>query len=147
MVVESLRDADLGLLINEHTVIERHNHQLYIAGVEDPWSGRHDMDKTLAGIPSKACTILMSHQPDLFDDAAARSVDLTISGHTHGGQITYPILGHRLSLAMFMTPYIHGHFRKGASQLYVNAGIGFTGPPLRLNAPPEITLYTLVSPA
>ena len=87
--------------------------------------------------------LLLSHNPDVFPVAAAQGHDLTISGHTHGGQINLEVFGHPLSFARFYTPYIYGTYRQGGSLLYVSRGIGTVGIPLRLGAPPEVNLIRL----
>jgi predicted MPP superfamily phosphohydrolase len=69
-------------------------------------------------------------------------VDLMISGHTHGGQVRVPFLG-AIVLPSGGKKYVEGLFRFDRMQLYVNRGIGTTGLPLRLNSPPEVTLFTL----
>ena len=88
--------------------------------------------------------ILLSHHPNAFVEAASSGVGLTLAGHTHGGQIALKIGSITLALARLITPYLSGLFKKGDSYLYVSRGIGTTGPPIRLNAPPEITVVELV---
>jgi predicted MPP superfamily phosphohydrolase len=111
--------------------------------------------------------ILLSHNPNSFNRAAELGIELSLAGHTHGGQVQVEILDHRLSPARFITDYIAGiysrplfeaartkasaHFiaastlQKPASVLYVNRGLGTVGAPVRLGVPPEITLLTLRS--
>jgi predicted MPP superfamily phosphohydrolase len=88
--------------------------------------------------------ILLSHNPNTFDRAAELGIDLSLSGHTHGGQISLDFISPDLSIARLMTPYVKGHFQKPGGQLYVNRGIGTIAVPIRFNAPPEITLFELV---
>lgn len=88
--------------------------------------------------------ILLSHNPNTFDRAAELGIDLSLSGHTHGGQIALNFISPDLSLARLMTPYVKGHFQKPGGQLYVNRGIGTIGIPIRFDAPPEITMFELV---
>ena len=87
--------------------------------------------------------ILLSHNPNTFDRAAELGIDLSLSGHTHGGQISLDFISPELSVARLMTPYVKGHFQKPGSQLYVNRGIGTIAVPIRFDAPPEITLFEL----
>jgi predicted MPP superfamily phosphohydrolase len=87
--------------------------------------------------------ILLAHHPNCFFRAAQLGMDFTISGHTHGGQIC--CLTPELSPGRLVSPFVAGHFRRGASQLYVNRGLGTIALPMRLFAPPEITLYELAS--
>jgi uncharacterized protein len=108
--------------------------------------------------------ILLSHNPNTFNRAAELGIELSLAGHTHGGQIQVEILDHRLSPARFITDYVAGYFQRplfapsstrivnvsahaesnhGISSLYVNRGIGTVGAPVRLGVPPEISILVL----
>ncbi len=92
-----------------------------------------------------ACfNILLSHNPDVFPVAAQKGYQLTLSGHTHGGQITVELLHRSLSVSRFFTPYVHGLYQQAGASAYVTRGIGTVGVPARLGAPPEISLIRLV---
>jgi predicted MPP superfamily phosphohydrolase len=88
--------------------------------------------------------ILMSHNPDTFDRAAEMGIDLSLAGHTHGGQVALEFVSPEIAPCRLVTPYVSGWFQKPGGQLYVNCGIGTIGPPIRLGVPPEITVYELV---
>jgi predicted MPP superfamily phosphohydrolase len=115
-----------------------------LAGINDPAGvafvadGGPDLAKALAGRDPQRELVLLAHQPKLVDEAVAQGVGLMLSGHTHGGQI-FPF-GALVRLAQ---PYLAGLYRRGATQIYVNRGTGYWGPPLRLGVPAEITLLTL----
>lgn len=87
--------------------------------------------------------ILLSHNPDVFRVAAGQGFDLTIAGHTHGGQVNVEILDQNLNAARYFTPYVRGLYREGASSIYVSSGVGTIGVPIRLGAPAEVTLLRL----
>ncbi len=87
--------------------------------------------------------ILLSHNPNSFDRAAELGIDLSLGGHTHGGQVNLEFIHPSLSPSRLITPYVQGWFQKRDAQLYVNRGIGTIGFPIRLNARPEITLFEL----
>jgi predicted MPP superfamily phosphohydrolase len=140
--VSALRDGGLRVLRNEGAHISRGEARVYIAGIEDAWTDRHDMPRTLAARDG-APTILLAHDPNHFPAAVKAGVALQLSGHTHGGQAALPVAGGRYNLARLITRYTHGLFQEGASQLYVSRGAGTTGPPLRLFAPAELTFLTL----
>jgi predicted MPP superfamily phosphohydrolase len=109
----------------------------------DDWStDRDDLDRTLAERPEGAPTVLLSHYPEFFEEAARRDVDLVLSGHTHGGQIGVPFAG-RMTLSRFARQRAAGLHERGRSRLYVHAGLGTTGPPMRLGVPPEIAVFVL----
>jgi hypothetical protein len=90
-----------------------------------------------------ALNVLMSHNPDVFPVAAAQGWDVTLAGHTHGGQVRVEILRQDLSVARFFTPYVDGLYRDGSSSIFVSRGIGTIGVPARLGAPPEVALIRL----
>jgi uncharacterized protein len=110
---------------------------LDLAGIEDP-TGEPDLAAALEGRDPERALVLLAHQPRQFLEAARREVPLTLSGHTHGGQI-WPFSW----VVALVQPYLAGLHRRGASQLYVSRGTGFWGPPMRVFAPPEITLIKL----
>ncbi len=87
--------------------------------------------------------ILLSHNPNSFDRAAELGIDLSLAGHTHGGQVTLEFVHPGLSPSRLITPYVKGWFEKNGAQLYVNRGIGTIGVPMRLGARPEITVFEL----
>ncbi len=87
--------------------------------------------------------VLMSHNPDVFPMAARQGYDLTVSGHTHGGQVRVEILREDLNVARFFTPYVDGLYRRDGRAIFVSRGIGTIGLPARLGAPPEVALLRL----
>ena len=97
-----------------------------------------DLDRALAGRQQGRPLVLLAHQPRQFAEAAKKGVSLTLSGHTHGGQI-WPFSW----IVAIVQPYLAGLHRSGDAQIYVSRGTGFWGPPMRVFAPPEITLLTL----
>lgn len=94
-------------------------------------------------VASGALNVLLQHNPDVFPTAARQGWDLTLAGHTHGGQVNVEILNQDLNVARFYTPYVRGLYRSGRSAIYVTRGIGTIGMPARIGAPPEITLLRL----
>ncbi len=90
-----------------------------------------------------AFNVLLSHNPDVFPVAARQGFPLTISGHTHGGQVRVEILSADLNMARFYTPYVDGLYRQDAASIFVSRGIGTIGIPARFGAPPEVSLLTL----
>ncbi|MBF9029390.1 metallophosphoesterase [Rhodobacterales bacterium HKCCE3408] len=102
---------------------------------------KHDLDAALSPVPEGADLILMAHEPDLWADAAPPAA-LTVSGHTHGGQI---VLGNwrPLTPSRYGQRYAHGLHEEDGRNLVVSGGIGFTAIPVRIGVPPEITLIEL----
>lgn len=143
--LEWLREMQrLGIqpLRNENTTIRRGGAVLNLAGVNDLAGERvsdgPDFDRALAGVSADGPTVLLAHQPVLVEEAAARGVDLQLSGHTHGGQM-WPF--HYVVRAV--QPSLAGLSTVEDTQLYVTRGAGFWGPPVRIGAPPDITVLTL----
>lgn len=91
--------------------------------------------------------ILLSHNPNTFDRAAELGIDLSLAGHTHGGQVRLEFVHPGLSPSLLITSYVSGWFEKNGAQLYVNRGIGTIGVPIRVGARPEITVFELVGEA
>ena len=87
--------------------------------------------------------LLLSHNPDVFPVSAKQGFQLTLSGHTHGGQINLEVANTNLNIVDLVTPYTKGLYQKPGSSLYVTSGLGTIGVPVRLGAPPEITLLRL----
>jgi len=116
---------------------------LNIAGVDHQRRNRPYLVGTHRLLRSGAMNLLLSHNPDVFPVAAAQGWDLTLAGHTHGGQVTVGILNQHLNIARFLTRYVYGLYRKPGSAIYVTSGIGTVRVPVRVGAPPEVALIRL----
>jgi predicted MPP superfamily phosphohydrolase len=116
---------------------------LNIAGVDYQRTGRQYLVGADNLIVPGATNLLLSHNPDVFPVAARHGFDITLAGHTHGGQISFEVVHPRLNVAWFYTPFIYGLYEDGASRLYVSRGIGTIGVPARLGAPPEVAVLRL----
>jgi hypothetical protein len=90
-----------------------------------------------------ALNVLLSHSPDVFRRAAHAGFQLTIAGHTHGGQVNLEILHEKLNIARVFTPYTYGLYTLPMASLFVSAGLGTVGAPLRIGAPPEVVAIRL----
>lgn len=95
-------------------------------------------DRVLPGLDDGRFTLLMAHEPDIFPDLPGH-VDLTVCGHTHGGQIV-PFGRPLIVPSRFGTRYAYGRFRDGERQMVVSGGLGCSGPPFRMGRPPELVL-------
>ena len=132
----------LNVLINDNIQIMGGKQPVYIAGVSYDNERRKEnreamIDKALSGIPNNAFVILLAHHPEFFDEAIERNVPLTLSGHTHGGQII--LFG--MTWVPIGTPYVKGRYTEKNSVCYVNNGSGHWFP-IRINCPREITVIT-----
>jgi len=143
-MVPAIEALGVTLLMNESVAIERNGEQLFLAGVDDAHYFRVDnLERALEAVPRGAATLLLSHTPEIWRQAAAAGIDLFLCGHTHGGQICLPG-GFPLTLdARCPRRLGRGAWRWGEMVGYTSAGAGTSIVNLRLNCPPEITLHTL----
>ncbi|HUT73278.1 MAG TPA: metallophosphoesterase [Armatimonadota bacterium] len=140
--LRALRGARVRVLVNESIALKRGGEALYVAGVNDPYTGGDDLDAALSGAPAKSCVILLAHSPDIIAQARGR-VALVLAGHTHGGQINLPLMGPPVVLSRYGNRYAHGLFREGTTAMFVTRGAGEIFPNVRFNCPREIALLTL----
>ena len=143
-LVTLLRDGGVKVLRNEHVTLERGTDRMHVAGVDDTWTRRADVARTVESCSSGTPIVALAHDPKLFPELARRGASLVLSGHTHWGQIAVPFAAARLNLSRASRYRYHaGLYSEDGSTLYVNPGLGTTGPPIRFGAPPEITIFRL----
>jgi predicted MPP superfamily phosphohydrolase len=163
----------MSLLRQQNVELVRHRQSFNLIGVDyqRPRGFDNSSQPMLAGVEPlirrDMPNILLSHNPNAFPRAAELGIELTLAGHTHGGQVRFEFIDPRVSPARLLTPYIAGVFRRPlgatsdaedeqswtvaaggdaepqASLLYVNSGLGTIFAPVRLGVPPEISLFTL----
>ncbi|HZE72521.1 MAG TPA: metallophosphoesterase [Pyrinomonadaceae bacterium] len=139
----ALERHHISVLNNANTLLRRGADTLQFSGVDDwSWAGT-DWSRALQGLDRRQPTVLLSHQPIVLDFAEAQDVSLILSGHTHGGQIDLPLLGPPARFATKDLKYARGLFRRGNTQLYVSAGTGVIGLPIRFGVRPEIAILRL----
>jgi predicted MPP superfamily phosphohydrolase len=140
----ALRGCGYEVLENAWTTVRLRGAPLAIVGVGDHRTGRDDVGRAGRGLAAHhAAPIVLAHGPRSAD--RLRGLErpaLCLSGHTHGGQVSLPILT-PIVFAAIDQPYVRGHYQVGDVSLYVNRGIGLSGFRVRINSPPEVTLATL----
>lgn len=135
-----LEEHGVKVLRNSGLRIEHGGAEFWLCGVDDLTEGEPDLAAALAGSAAGEPKVVLSHHPDFFFEAAAVGVDLTISGHTHGGQIA------PFGKAMIVHSefgYLAGGFEEEGSRLYVSRGVGVSVLPIRVGARPEVPIFTL----
>jgi hypothetical protein len=142
-LVARIRAGGVTVLRNEHLAIARGADALTVAGVDDTWSRRADVARAITGAPAGRPILALAHDPQLFPELARRGVAVVLSGHTHWGQLAVPFLATRWNLSRLSYRLHAGTYRAGGAVLYVSPGLGTTGPPIRIGAPPEITVLRL----
>jgi hypothetical protein len=143
-MLPGLEALGVRMLINEQAVLSRGGAEIHLVGIDDAHYYRVDnVAVGAAAVPFEAVSILLSHTPEIYRQAAHAGFDLMLCGHTHGGQICLPG-GMPLTLDARCPRYMgRGAWRYGPLQGYTSAGAGTSIVPVRLNCPPEITLHTL----
>lgn len=151
---EALKRAGIPVYQNDAIKLRKAPHDFWLAGLGDQWAfwprnkkeradvipyrGVDDIDATLALVTDDAPVILMAHEPDAFADLTDR-VALTVSGHTHGGQIN--MLGYTpIVPSRYGSRFVYGHVNEGERDLIVSGGLGLSGLPLRFGVPPEVVV-------
>ncbi len=157
---KALEDAGLPVLNNQALRLKKDGAPFWVAGLADQlafkighdrqrgglYRGLDDLSGTLAQASDGAPVILLAHEPDIFaslpDTPHTANLALTLSGHTHGGQIN--ILGWRPIIpSQFGSRFAHGRITEEGRDLIVSAGLGTSGPPVRLGVPPEVVIVDL----
>ena len=146
-MLPELEDLDINMLMNESVIFPNAKQDpLYLAGIDDAhFFGVDNIEKAMTDIPLDACTILLSHTPEVYRKAAHAGADLLLCGHTHGGQICLPG-GFPLTLdARIPRRFGNGAWRYANMLGYTSPGAGASIVDVRINCPPEVTLHRLTS--
>lgn len=143
-----LEAMNVKVLVNESVCVAHNGEHFYVAGTGDPAAGQMgmqhgapDVERTMAGVPPNAFSLVLAHNPALFPALAARGADVVLSGHTHHGQLSIP--SRNWSLASVFLEYAMGTHQRGGALLYISPGTNFWGIPFRIGALPEVTIVTL----
>lgn len=137
-------EAGVRMLINEAAEIQKADASIWLVGVDDPYTYRcDDLETALSSVPADGFKILLSHTPEMYVESSEAGVDLYLCGHTHGGQICLPGVGHLMQNADCPRSYAHGHWKYNRMHGYTSAGVGCSMLPVRFNCPPEIVLIEL----
>jgi predicted MPP superfamily phosphohydrolase len=139
-VARALQEVGIEVLENDAVAVERGGEVLWVAGLADLRERRADVSAALAMVPAGQALIALTHDPDLFPELRDRAA-VTLAGHTHGGQVGLPLV--RGVTAPTRHGYTGGEVREGGGYMYVSRGVGTTGLPVRLGAPPEIAVLRL----
>jgi predicted MPP superfamily phosphohydrolase len=148
-VADALASAGISVLRNEAVSVSRGGEPLYLVGVDSRWARRDRPGLALREVPPEAPRLVFMHHPDSFTDFPAGSAPFAVAGHTHGGQVRVPFLPHWSwrSLMVEGDSHTDGWIAPGfgapGNRLYVTRGVGMSTIPVRINCPPEVTLFTL----
>ena len=141
LITDLFRAEGIHVLINEGLRFEQDGGSFWLAGVDDTMVGLEDLPLALAGSTESEMKLLLAHNPIILRRAARAGVDLVLSGHTHGGQVTW-----RAEKNVSGRPrrrLLRGLGRRGQTQIYVTRGLGTVVLPIRYGCPPEVSLIEL----
>lgn len=138
----ALDGAGIRVLEDAAVRVCREPAELWVAGMADVTFRSPDVGRALAAVPDDAAVLLLSHDPDLFPFVPDR-VALTVSGHTHGGQVDLPLVRRHVIPSRYGDRYAAGHIVEGGRHLFVSRGLGTSCFPVRLRATPEVVALTL----
>lgn len=117
--------------------------RLWLVGLDDPHSGRADVEQAFAPVAAGEPVVVLAHSPDAAPAVAQRGAHLLLCGHTHGGQVNLPGIGPLWTASRVGRRLGRGLGRLGQTWVYVNRGYGCSLLPLRLFCPPEVTVIRL----
>lgn len=130
-------------LNNAVYTLRRGDATLHLCGVNDVWENQHRLDLVLKDLPDDGAAILLAHEPDYADlSSQVGRFGLQLSGHSHGGQVQVPFVG-PVALPYMAHKYPSGLYTVNGMYQYTNRGLGMVSPQVRVNCPPEITIFTL----
>ncbi len=141
---EALAEMGVNMLINQAHELRRQGQSLWLVGLDDPhFYGCDDLASAMAPVPDGACSLLLVHTPELYQEASRAGCTLYLCGHTHAGQIRLPGLGALITNAACPRHLISGLWRWGEMWGYTSSGAGSSMVPVRFNCPPEVVRLTL----
>lgn len=129
-------------LHHKYVSFQREGQRLWLYGAGDYWEDNSGIDHNLNDLPWSECRVVLAHNPDSADIDFTERVDLMISGHTHGGQVSIPFVGAPI-LPVSNPRYSSGYIETEKTNLFISRGIGWTNFPIRFNCPPEIAVLKL----
>jgi predicted MPP superfamily phosphohydrolase len=143
-VQAALESAGIRVLENESLRLQGEGFDFWIVGIGDLWEVKPDVASILESLPADAAAIAFTHNPDIFPRVTDR-VALTLAGHTHGGQVDFPLWGAPVVPSRFGERYARGHVVEDGRHLFVTSGLGTSILPVRFRVPPEIALLRIGS--
>ena len=132
----------ISVLDDEVAEIKWHDKSFWLVGLADLWTRPQHIYETIARVPSGSTIIALTHNPDIFP-RLPQSVPLLLAGHTHGGQVNFPLFGTPIVPSRFGPKYTAGHLFEDGHHLFVTTGIGTSILPVRFRVRPEIVILTI----
>lgn len=139
----ALEQHGITVLENEVAEVKWRDGSFWLAGLADLWTRPQSVKETIARVSTGKAVIALTHNPDIFPRIPA-TVSLLLAGHTHGGQVNFPLIGRPIAPSDFGERYVAGHVFENGHHLFVTTGIGTSILPVRFRVTPEIVLLTIV---
>lgn len=143
-VREELQKANIHVLENESVELSVKDTNLWIAGLADQWTRAPSIHFALKKVPLGAPCLMLMHEPDLFREVP-ESVSLSLAGHTHGGQVAFPLIGAPILPTELGSKFARGLIVEGEKNYFVSSGVGTSVLPVRFGVPPEVCILDLTS--
>lgn len=141
LITDLFRAEGISMLVNQGMRFEKDGAAIWLAGVDDTMVGLEDLPLALSGAREDELKLLLAHNPIILRRAARAGVDLVLSGHTHGGQVS--LRPERSTSGKPRRRLVKGLAKRGETQIYVTRGLGTVVLPVRFGCPPEVSLLEL----
>jgi len=141
---KDIESIGMKVLENETVEFTKDGLKVNITGVGDPFTNHDKLEEAVISMDKKNFSILLSHSPDIFYKAKEKGINLILSGHLHGGQVSLPFVKFAIyTPSNYGTKFLRGSYREGNSVMYINRGIGESHFPIRIFSKPEILIGTI----
>ncbi len=140
---DALTAQHIQVLDNSSARIARAGGDLWLEGLQNKTTGHPDFAKAMQGVPAGVAEVTMIHEPDPFVKGPAAATGLVLAGHTHAGQVRFPLIGAPVRNSRYLEETAKGWLLRGNRILIVTRGLGESGLPIRFGAPPQIMVLTL----
>jgi predicted MPP superfamily phosphohydrolase len=137
-IITGLEACNVRVLVNDALPLPEPWTDVWISGIDDSHRGDPQPELALAGVPQGACSIMLSHSPDVCENGVLKRCGLTLCGHTHGGQICTPSGDTIVMPSKWGKHYPWGLHRHAGNWVFVSRGVGTVGVPIRMWAPPDV---------
>jgi predicted MPP superfamily phosphohydrolase len=142
-VRNAFEQQGIRVLENDVAEVKWRDKSFWLAGLSDYWTLPPHISETIVKVPPSATIVAITHNPDIFPQLPS-SVPLLLAAHTHGGQVTFPLIGAAVVPSDFGQKYTAGHVYENGHHLFVTTGIGTSIMPVRFRVPPEIAILTII---
>lgn len=140
---KGLKKLGFNILVNENSLLKKDKDCIRLIGVDDPYKRKDDLESAMKGVKEDEIKILLAHSPEIFPKSWKYKTDLVLAGHTHGGQIRFPLIGTVYNHTWNLVKYSGGYFKEKGTQMYVSRGLGMSVIPVRYLCPAELAILTL----